>query len=95
MIPSYAVSVALVGIFGWHLWLSVRSMRLYDDVRALRYVITAGMLFLGSAGLAIATYALRSGNSGQTIQALSVMVGFSQAILVIGGLYLVISWRRQ
>ena len=95
MIGSAAVSVILLLIFGVHLVWAVKAWRLYSDVRSLRYAVQAVMLFVGSLGLAVGAIALQENDSTAAISLLQLTIGFSRSVLFIGGVYLIISWRRR
>jgi hypothetical protein len=90
---SLPLSLLLLGLFGWHAWQAWRSWARFGDVRSLRYLVTAVMLLAGAMGLSVGALLVidRAPEAEAWLQAI---VGASRVVLLIGGIYLVLSWRR-
>jgi hypothetical protein len=90
---SSVISAILVALFTWHLWRAGRAWRDYADVRSLRYAVQALLLFAGAIGLSLGAYAVNDPDNGTAM--LQFSLGFMRSVLLIGGIYLLVSWRRR
>lgn len=95
MITSSIVSLVLLWVFGWQVVLSWRSWLDFRDVRALRGVVKALMLLAGAMGLALGSYVLHATDPVTGIVVLRYLIGASRSALLIGGIYLLLTWRRR
>lgn len=95
MMFSLALSLALLGLFGANLFMAFRSMHRFADERGLRGFVSALMLFAGAVGLALGAYALRYAPPESVLQIITFLIGMSRAVLLIGGIFLLLTWRTR
>ena len=95
MIVTIVVNVLLLSLFGWHLLRAYRTWQDYADVRSLRYAVQALLLLIGAVGLSLGAVVVQDPDQGAAIQSMRFIIGFSRSVLLIGGIYLLASWRRR
>ena len=95
MIPTLVVSLMLLVLFTWNLLRAFQAWRHYSDVRSLRFMVQAVMLFASAIGLSLGALALRDPNQVNAVDAMRFAIGFMRSVLLIGGIYLLVSWRRR